>query len=131
MVIPIITPLYAALLGLLFLVLTVRVGMFRVKNSISIGDGKNDEMLHRIRAHANFTEYVPLALILILFTEILATDSTIVHALGAALLVGRVLHAYGLSSNIMRPRLIGQTLTMLSLLGGSICTAMAVYPFYF
>lgn len=130
MVIPIITPLYAALLAVLYIVLTFRVGAYRIKNDISLGDAGNTEMLQRIRAHANFAEYVPFALLLLLLTEILATNSATVHALGITLLTGRLLHAYGLSKSIMKPRVIGQTLTLLALFGAAMCTAMAIYPFY-
>ena len=38
----------------------------RVKFKIDDGDGGNEEMRQRIRAQANFVEYVPIALILLM-----------------------------------------------------------------
>ena len=56
-----VTPIYVAILGLLFIPITLRVGMFRLKNKIDIGDGGNDHLLRLIRSQANFVETVPLA----------------------------------------------------------------------
>jgi len=55
----------AGLLGILLLFLSGHVIAGRVKFKIDIGDGGNEQMRQRIRAQANFTEYVPLALLLI------------------------------------------------------------------
>src|SRR5579862_5269001 len=54
------------LLGLLATALTIHVGRVRSAKQIFLGDGGDREMLTAIRAHANFIEFVPLALILIL-----------------------------------------------------------------
>ena len=49
-----ITPIYIALLGILFVPFTMRVGLYRVKNEIIIGDGKDEELIRRIRGQGNF-----------------------------------------------------------------------------
>ena len=59
-----VTPLYAALLVLWLLVLSMRVVRRRGSDKIVLGDGGNPSMLRVIRAQANFTEYVPLALLM-------------------------------------------------------------------
>ena len=66
-----------------------------------------------MRAHANFAEYVPIALLLIYFLEIESEVPWLVHALGSALLAGRALHAYGVSqlNENLRYRVIGMALT--------------------
>jgi len=46
-----------------------------------------------MRVHANFAEYVPLALLLIFFVEHDGTKTLLVHSLCIALLSGRLLHA--------------------------------------
>ncbi len=56
-----ITALYA---GILAVVLGFRVGRQRLKNEVSLLHGESPELLEEIRRHANFTEAVPLALIL-------------------------------------------------------------------
>jgi uncharacterized membrane protein YecN with MAPEG domain len=66
------TLITAGLLGLVFLALTIRVVGRRVSGKIMIGDGGDSQMLERIRAHANFTEYVPLTLLLMAGIEIAA-----------------------------------------------------------
>jgi len=92
-----ITPFYIALLGILFLPFTLRVGLYRVKNNISIGDGQDDELIKRNRGQGNFIETVPLAVMLILLMELLGASSTWLHALGVLLVGGRILHYLGIT----------------------------------
>lgn len=92
-----ILPLYAALLGLLFFYLSVRTIGLRRRLRIGIGSNENGEMLRAIRVHSNFSEYVPITLILIFFVEAKGGHPLLIHALGVLLLVGRAVHAYGVS----------------------------------
>lgn len=94
---PTITPIYLALLGLMMIPITLRVGGYRVKNSVDIGDGGDETLIRLIRSQANFIETVPLAAILILVTELMGAGEAWLHGLGAALFLGRVLHYLGLS----------------------------------
>src|SRR3546814_4049169 len=88
----IVTPLYAGLLGLWFFVLCMRVVVARGQLGINLGDGGNETMNRRIRGHANFVEYVPLCLLLIAILEFSHFSIYLIHALGLALLIGRILH---------------------------------------
>lgn len=90
------TPLYAGLLALFFLVLSGRVIQFR-QRGIPLGDRGDPKMLRLIRGHANFAEYVPLILLMMGFLEIGHTSTYILHTLGIALLISRLLHGYALS----------------------------------
>ena len=92
----VVTPLYAGLLTLLYLVLIFQVIRFR-RQGISLGDGGDPNMLRVIRGHANFAEHIPLALLLMLVMELGKFSIYLLHALGIALIVSRVLHAYALS----------------------------------
>lgn len=92
----VVTPLYAGLLAMLFLVLSWRVIQFR-QRGIPLGDGGDPKMLRLIRGHANFAEYVPLILLMMGFLEVGHTSIYILHALGITLLVSRLLHGYALS----------------------------------
>ena len=47
-----VVPLYAAILGLLFIPFTLRVGLYRVKSNILIGDNGDPEMIRRMRGQA-------------------------------------------------------------------------------
>ena len=92
----IVTPLYAGLLALIFVVLGLRVVQFRQKG-IPLGDGGDPRMLRVIRGHGNFAEYVPLALLLMGILELGRTSTYLLHAVGIILLVSRLLHGYALS----------------------------------
>jgi uncharacterized membrane protein YecN with MAPEG domain len=91
-----VTPIYAGLLALFFLVLSWRVIQFR-QRGIALGDGGDPKMLRLIRGHANFAEYVPLSLLMMGFLEVGHTSIYVLHALGITLLVSRLLHGYALS----------------------------------
>ena len=90
-------PLYAALLALLFVGLSVRTLRLRKSLRIAIGDAGDPRMLRAMRVHSNFAEYVPLALILLLLAELSGAPPLLLHALGIALLMGRLAHAWGVS----------------------------------
>jgi len=110
---PTITGLYAGLLALMFVPLSFRVIRMRYRKRIGIMDGGDREMGRAMRAHGNFTEYVPLALILMALVEINGAPLYLVHLYGAVLVGGRVLHAFGLSrsSGASRPRVVGMIAT--------------------
>ena len=106
-------PIYAAIFGLMFVYLSVRVIKQRRSAKVSLGDGDNPTLRKAIAVHSNFSQYVPLALLLIAFVELSHASATITHGLCACLLVGRVAHAYGLAQpvQIMKLRQIGVLLT--------------------
>ena len=93
--IPAITSFYAALLALLFIFLSKRVVTTRREERISIGDGNNPRLCRAIAVHNNFAQYVLFALLLITFVELSAAPVWLVHLLGLLLLIGRILHIYG------------------------------------
>lgn len=95
---PDITALYAGLLGLMAMVLSVLVGRYRApgENGVSFGDGGRLDVLVAMRRHANFIEYVPLILILLALLEMNKVGDTAIHVMGASLVVVRACHAYGM-----------------------------------
>ncbi len=94
---PQIIPFYASLLALLFLFLSYRVIRLRRALKASIGDAGDKQLLRAMRVHSNFAEYTPLALLLLLALELQVFYPWALHVLGATLVVGRLLHAYGVS----------------------------------
>lgn len=110
-----ILPLYAAILALLFVALSVRTAGLRRSLRIAIGDQGNKEMLRAVRVHSNFAEYVPLCLLLIYFVEASMASASLVHLLGACLVAGRVSHAWGVSQSREKYvfRVFGMTATIL------------------
>ena len=91
-----ITGIYAAVLGIMFIVLRLNVVIARAKSEISIMHGDNMILAEKIRRFGNFIEVVPHALILLGIVESFGASSTILHAIGALLLIGRILHVFGL-----------------------------------
>ncbi|MGF6710020.1 putative membrane protein YecN with MAPEG domain [Luteibacter sp. W1I16] len=92
-----ITGLYAALLALLTLCLAARVMWLRRRTRIGLGDGGDRAVACAVRSHGNATEYVPLALLLLLVLELNQTLPALLHAFGIALVLARIVHAIGLS----------------------------------
>jgi uncharacterized protein len=116
-----IVPLYASILALLFVGLSVRTLRMRGRLRIAIGDGDHPEMLRAMRVHSNFAEYVPLSLLLIYFVEIGGGSPAFVHAMGLCLLAGRTSHAFGVSrvEENLRFRVFGMAMTLGTLVAAS------------
>jgi len=98
-----ITSLIAALLGVMLVFLSLRVGLLRSKENIWFLDGGNDELTRRMRAQGNFVEYVPLALLLIAMVELAGGSGVLVWCLGLGLLAARISHAAGIWSAATSP----------------------------
>ncbi len=94
-----ITAFYAGLAGLLLIVLSVRVMRLRRARRVGILDGGDPELGRAMRVQGNFTEYVPIVLILMALIEGNGGHAAVVHAIGVILVLARVLHAQGLSSS--------------------------------
>jgi uncharacterized protein len=111
----VVTSLYAAVLGFLFAGLTINVIVKRVTLSVDIGDGGKTVMLQACRAHANFAEHVPMALLLIALAELIGSPSAMIHGLAAVLVFARLASAYGLlgSTGLTPGRKLGASLTIL------------------
>lgn len=92
-----IIPLYASLLSLLFVALSIKTIRLRRELKIGVGDGGNAKMTRAMRVHSNFAEYVPLCLLMFLLAEFYTAPTFLLHFLGAGLLIGRLSHAYGVS----------------------------------
>jgi uncharacterized membrane protein YecN with MAPEG domain len=93
-----VTAVYAALLGLTLLVLKFRVIAARRRHLVDVLDGGERDVTRRMRVHGNFAEHVPMALILMAVVELNGAEAWNLHALGAVLLISRILHAHGLET---------------------------------
>lgn len=114
-------PFYTALLVGFYIFLSVRVVRIRRQEKIGIGDGNNLRLRRAIRAHGNFAEYVPLAVILTAFVEIQQYATIIVHGLCWILILGRLVHAYGVSQEKedYRFRVAGMILTFATIIASA------------
>ena len=117
------TALYAGILGLLYVYLALRVVKLRFKYQVGIGHGGNDELERMIRVHANFIEYVPLALILLFLLETNDYAPWFIYCLGDLLIVGRCLHMVGLArqSGVSKFRTYGMLITFTMMMIASVC----------
>ena len=115
-----VTALYAAILIIIYLYLSFNVAQTRMSKKIGLGDGEDEELKRAIRMHGNFSEYVPMILVLFIVLELNGTSDKVIHVLGSILIIARLLHVWGLSisSGESKPRFWGILLTWL-VMGGS------------
>ncbi|MBB65581.1 MAG: hypothetical protein CMO81_11025 [Waddliaceae bacterium] len=107
--------MYAGLLGLAAVFLAVQVILQRRKKKVALGYGKSRELKDRGRAFENFTEYVPIALLLMMIVEFSGGNQALLHMSGLSLIFGRLLHAIAIYRRIIRLRVVGMSLTFFSI----------------
>ncbi len=112
---PIYTGLFAALLMIMQMVLMGLVIKQRGTNDVLIGDGGVDAMQQAIRVHGNFVENAPIFLIGLALIELMVGANTWVLVMGAVFVLGRLLHAVGISmtTGLSMPRFIGTVASIL------------------
>jgi uncharacterized protein len=107
------TLLFAGCCALLQVLLTAMVIARRAQTGVSFLDGGDQPLLRRMRAHGNFSETAPMALLLMLLLELRGLHSTWLIGFGCALLLGRSLHAHSLlTDNATWSRRGGMVLTI-------------------
>ncbi len=97
-----ITALYAGVLALILGYLGFQTASMRGKTGISILHGDNMELAEKMRRHGNFTENVPLVLILMTLLELNGSSAMLLHGLGIAFVLSRIAHPLGLHHDNMR-----------------------------
>ncbi|MFN3196955.1 MAG: MAPEG family protein [Bradymonadia bacterium] len=124
----VITPLYLALVSLLFIGLTAKVILGRRGHGVSLGDGEHKSLRKAIRAHGNCAEYAPFSLLLMVSLESQGGAAWQLHLLGSLLLVGRAVHAYGLTRphEVNSMRIVGMVMTLMSIIAGSVMNLAAL-----
>ena len=115
----------AAAAGILAIWLMLRVGQVRVSEKVSIGDGGNELVTRRMRAHANFVESAPFVVILIGAIELAGKGGTWLPYVAGAYFIGRILHGLGMEGGSLGwGRSVGIMVTLLVLLGLSVVAAL-------
>lgn len=89
---PAIAAFYAGLNALILIWLAIEVINQRRRSGVGLGDGGDEALNRAIRGHGNAVETIPIALILLMLTEMLGAPAVALHILGIALTGGRLLH---------------------------------------
>lgn len=106
--------------------LALRCGQVRTSEKVSVGDGGNEKLIRRMRAHANFIENTPIVLIMIAALEFAHPGSTALAAVAGVFMLGRVGHGLGMEGGSFGiGRMIGTLITLLSQLGLAIWAIMS------
>ena len=116
--------IYAGLNALILLWLASGVISMRRKLKISLSDKGDPDLLRRMRGHANATETMPIALILLFALALLQAPVWLIHALGLSLTAGRVIHGlhFWRSDSALIGRQLGMMLTVTAIAAGAFAT---------
>ncbi|MWV29426.1 MAPEG family protein [Aurantiacibacter rhizosphaerae] len=121
-----ITMLSAALAALVNIWLAVRCGRARLGNKVLHGDGGNVALQRHMRAHANYVEYTPFALILILVLDLADQDGWVLAITALVYFAARIVHPLGMQADYpAKTRQIGIVLTFALLLFWSLWAVLA------
>lgn len=115
-----VTAVFAALLALMLVGISIRVTVLRAKKKITFSDGGDEQLGRAIRVQGNFIEYVPMALALMGLMESMGARHWFVYAFGAVLLAARFAHAWGLYSGVFKARVAGTSTTWILLAVGAL-----------
>lgn len=123
-----ITMASAAAAAIVNIWLAIRIIQLRAKNGINHGDGGDVLMGRRMRAHSNFTEYTPMALILCGLVELAQGGAMWLQILMAVFILGRIAHVVGMDSeNVPSLRKFGMMTTFITLLALTVGAVRLLY----
>ncbi len=126
-----VSPIYAGILALLIVWLSLNVIKLRRSKKVRLGDGGETDLQYAIRARGNATEYIPISLLLLVLLELSGASIWLVHLGGIAIIIGRVLHAKGMLSQSLGYRVLGMQFSIFTIIGlASINIAYAFYKLF-
>ena len=106
----------AALAALINIWLAVRCGRARLSGKVLHGDGGDVALQRHMRAQANYVEYTPFALVLIVLLDLADQDGWLLGITALAYFAARLLHPLGMQADHpARTRQIGIIVTFLML----------------
>lgn len=114
-----ITSHVAGLAGIALVALSIAVSISRGRAGVSLGPGDDPSLTRLIRAHGNFTEHVPLALILLGLSEYRGASTAVLSVAAVAMIAGRIIHAFGMLHGSTRLRAAGMVATHASIIVSS------------
>jgi hypothetical protein len=103
--------------ALLTIWLALRVSHLRRLRGVLIGDGGDERVAIRMRAHANFAEYTPIFLILLAAVELAVGANLWLWGIAILFMLSRLAHPFGMERPAPNAfRMGGIALTWLALL---------------
>lgn len=110
--------LWGGLLILLLITLSGLVVRQRRRLRIGYGDGETPELMGAVRAFGNASEYAPAGMAGLALMAMVSAAPWLIHLIGGAFLLGRIIHAVGLSRSVgaTRARIVGMMLTYVPML---------------
>ncbi|NVJ99453.1 MAG: MAPEG family protein [Alphaproteobacteria bacterium] len=124
-----ITLIAASFLGLLFVYLSYNVAKNRGRAKVSVGDGGDEQLQNAIRAHGNFAEYTPFALVLFGLLETAGANQILVLVLASVFVASRYAHGltFGKFEGFNPFRYWGTVGTWLTILTASVVGVLEGY----
>lgn len=117
---------FAAVAALINIWLMIRCGRVRTKEQVMVGDGGNEAVIRRTRAHSNYIESTAFVLVLLFLIELAVGPAIWLWAVGGVYFAGRIAHAIGMDG-VMNARFAGTLITLLTQLGLAITAIVIVY----
>jgi uncharacterized membrane protein YecN with MAPEG domain len=113
--------LWSGLSILLLVFLSFRTIFTRRRLGVSFGDGGHAELTAASRTFGNAAEYIPPCLVVLVLMAVLDFQPVWIHAVGGGMLLGRILHAWGLGQPKQPSfgRVSGMLLTQAALIFGA------------
>lgn len=110
------------MIGLLpiYIGLAFRVIKKRREFKVPVGTGNQSELETAIRAHGNFSEYVPFFLLLLLVAEINGAPLWLLVLCALMMIAGRVIHAVAIPAGDLPKRVMGMQLTLIGMVTAAI-----------
>ena len=91
-----VTAITAAICAYIFVWLSRRTIRLRTTHKVALGDNNVQPLQWAIRAHGNFAEYTPLAIIILFLNEIAGWPVFYTTFLAVLLVASRISHIYGM-----------------------------------
>ena len=108
----------AAAAAIIAVWLMIRVGQVRTSEKVSVGDGGNEKVIRRMRAHANFVESAPFVVLLVAVIELAGKGGEWLPYVAGIYFIGRIAHGLGMDgTTFAKGRTIGTIITLLTLIG--------------
>src|SRR3546814_10300537 len=91
----------AAAAAIINIWLMIRVGQVRTSEKVSVGDGGNEKVIRRMRAHGNFVESAPFVVLLVGVIELAGKGQPWLAYVAGIYFLGRVAHGVGMDGGAL------------------------------